>query len=187
MRDLFRGSLVRLCAESPEALAQLDAGWERDSEYHRLADGEPAVLRSVKKTREQLEERIGKLDADYYFFSIRTLADDALVGITMVRVRWSNADGIIGIAIGDRDNWGRGYGTDAMRLIVQYAFMELNLRRVTLGVNAYNPRAIQAYEKVGFIREGVVRGDVKRENQRFDSLEMGLLYEDWLALQGGSA
>jgi RimJ/RimL family protein N-acetyltransferase len=74
-----------------------------------------------------------------------------------------------------------------MRLIVQYAFMELNLRRVTLGVNAYNPRAIQAYEKVGFIREGVVRGDVKRENQRFDSLEMGLLYEDWLALQGGSA
>ncbi len=187
MRDLFRGGLVRLCCESPETLSALDAGWERDSEYHRLADGEPAVLRSVKKTREQLEERIGKLEDDYYFFSIRTLAEDALIGVTMIRVGWVNADGIIGIAIGDRDRWGKGFGTDAIRLLVQYAFMELNLRRVTLGVNAYNTRAIRSYEKVGFVNEGVTRGDVYRENQRYDSLTMGLLREQWLALKDRTA
>ena len=187
MRDLFRGELVCLCCESLETLATLGAGWERDSEYHRLSDGEPAVLRSVKKTREQLEERTGKLEDDYYFFSIRTLAENVPIGVTMVRVGWVNADGIIGIAIGDRDRWGKGFGTDAIRLLVQYAFLELNLRRVTLGVNAYNARAIRSYEKVGFVREGVFRGDVKRENQRFDSLMMGLLHEEWLALKDRAA
>ncbi|OGO21610.1 MAG: hypothetical protein A2Y54_10200 [Chloroflexi bacterium RBG_16_51_16] len=94
---------------------------------------------------------------------------------------------MIGIAIGDRDRWGKGFGTDAIRLLVQYAFLELNLRRVTLGVNAYNARAIRSYEKVGFVREGVFRGDVKRENQRFDSLMMGLLHEEWLALKDRAA
>jgi len=184
MRDLFRGSLVRLCAESPETLAQLNAVWDRDSVIHRLADDAPAVLRSVKKNKEQLEERIGKDVEDYYFFSIRTLAENNMIGVTMIRVDWVNADGIIGIAIGDQANLGRGFGTDAMRLLVQFGFLELNLRRVTLGVNSYNPRAIRSYEKVGFIKEGVFRGDVKRENQRSDSLMMGLLYEEWLALQG---
>ncbi len=185
MRDLFRGKLVRLTGESPETLAGLEMRWQTDTEYHRLADDEPAILWSARKNIRQLEKRIGKEEADYFFFSIRTLDTDALIGVTMLRVDWVDADAIAGIAIGDRLFWGRGYGTDAMRLLVQYAFLELNLRRVTLGVNAFNGRARRSYEKVGFRKEGTYRAGMLRDGQRADSIYMGILHEEWQSLQGG--
>ena len=70
-----------------------------------------------------------------------------------------------------------------MRLIVQYAFLELNLRRVSLGLHAYNERALKSYEKVGFKLEGRMRGEGLRDGVRFDSLWMGILREEWFALQ----
>jgi RimJ/RimL family protein N-acetyltransferase len=66
-----------------------------------------------------------------------------------------------------------------MNLILQYAFTELNLRRVTLDVFEYNPRAIRSYEKAGFRHEGRLRGAILREGKRWDMLFMGILREDW--------
>ena len=63
--------------------------------------------------------------------------------------------------------------------MLRFAFNELNLWRVTLGVYAYNPRAIRSYEKAGFRREGLVRGDCRRDGQRWDSVFMGILREEW--------
>jgi RimJ/RimL family protein N-acetyltransferase len=188
MRDLFRGELVRLTAESPEAQVKLEARWQRDTEYHRLADDEPARMWSEKKHKERFEKRIEESPEDGYFsFSIRTLDTEQVIGVTMLRVDWSNAEAMIGIAIGERDHWGKGYGTDAIQLVMQFAFYELNLRRLTLGVNDYNLRAVRTYKKAGFQKEGVIRGDVQREGRHMDSIYMGLLREEWLARQGGAA
>ncbi len=85
------------------------------------------------------------------------------------------------IALGERKFWGNGYGTDAMRVMLRYAFNELNLSRVGLIVFEYNPRAIRSYEKVGFIPEGRVRGAMLRDGKRWDFLYMGILREEWLA------
>ncbi len=93
---------------------------------------------------------------------------------------WTHSETWLGISIGDREYWGRGYGTDAMRLIVQYGFIELNLRRISLGLHAYNERALKSYEKVGFKLEGRMRGEGLRDGVRFDSLWMGILREEWL-------
>ncbi len=68
-----------------------------------------------------------------------------------------------------------------MRLIVQYGFIELNLRRITVGLHSYNPRALKSYEKVGFKMEGRVRGEGLRDGQRYDGLYMGILREEWMA------
>jgi RimJ/RimL family protein N-acetyltransferase len=92
----------------------------------------------------------------------------------------------VGIAIGERDFWGRGYGTEAMQLVLGYAFLELNLRRVSLALHAYNERALKSYEKAGFKLEGVMRGEVLREGRRTDTLFMGILREEWLQGQAGT-
>ncbi|MCE9645604.1 MAG: GNAT family N-acetyltransferase [Chloroflexi bacterium] len=183
MKDIYRGSLVRLADESPEMMAKAHTQWDRDTEQHRLADSEPAQLWSEKKIKEFLEKR-EKNNSQSFRFAIRTLADDQLIGGVGLWVSsWSHADTWLGISIGDRRYWGKGYGTDAMRLAVQYAFVELNLRRVSLGLHAYNERALRTYQKVGFKLEGRMRGEGLRDGVRFDSLWMGILREEWLAAE----
>ena len=68
----------------------------------------------------------------------------------------------LGISIGEPDCWNRGYGAEAIGLMLDWAFLELNLHRVWLHVYANNPRGIACYEKVGFVREGVLREGVLR-------------------------
>jgi RimJ/RimL family protein N-acetyltransferase len=183
MKDIYRGTLVRLCGESPEVMARAFVQWDRDTEMHRLADSDPAQLWSEKKLKEFIEKDGEKNDRAFRF-AIRTLAEDKLIGAVSLWVNsWTHGDTWLGIIVGDREHWGKGFGTDAMRLIVQYGFIELNLRRITLGLHSYNPRALKSYQKVGFQLEGRTRGEGLRDGVRFDGLYMGILREEWLALQ----
>ena len=75
---------------------------------------------------------------------------------------------------------GRGYGTEAVRLMLRYAFDYLNLERVALAVQADNPRAIRAYEKAGFVHEGRLRREVYRAGKYVDVLMMGILREEFV-------
>ena len=184
MHDLLSGKLVRFTSESPEALAMVDSAWRRDSELHRLWDSDPAAMRSEAtlkrwRTRQFIENGP---DDGYSFFSVRTLSGNEHIGDAMLRVNWPNRDAVLGMGIGDRTHWGRGFGTDALNLLLAFAFAELNLRRVTLGVFAYNRRAVRLYERAGFQMEGVMRGEVRREGQHLDGLYMGLLREEWRAM-----
>jgi RimJ/RimL family protein N-acetyltransferase len=176
--NLLRGELVRLTREEPETLARLESQWLGNSEYYRLLDWEPARQVSSKATQKWIEKQYE--NDDNYNFAIRALADDRLIGgIGLDGVRWTHRDSFIGIGLGDREYWGKGYGTDAMKVILRYAFTELNLRRVTLDVFEYNQRAIRSYEKAGFIVEGRQRGQILREGRRWDVFYMGILREEW--------
>jgi RimJ/RimL family protein N-acetyltransferase len=95
-----------------------------------------------------------------------------------------NGDAFVGIGIGDRELWGKGYGTEAMKLMLRFAFQELNLRRVSLNTFEYNPRAVHSYEKAGFVHEGCERDWLHREGRRWDLIYMGILREEWLASPG---
>ena len=65
---------------------------------------------------------------------------------------YGNAE--LGIQIGDREYWGRGYGRDAVSLLVDFGFRYLGLRRIQLTTNAKNERGIRAFRAVGFVEEG---------------------------------
>jgi RimJ/RimL family protein N-acetyltransferase len=183
MKDIYRGTLVRLSSQSAEDMAKAFVKWDRDTEMHRLADSDPAQLWSEKKIKEFIEKDNEK-NSQAFRFAIRTLTEDKLIGAVSLWVSsWTHSDTWLGIMVGDRDYWGKGYGTDAMRLVVQYGFIELNLRRITLGLHSYNPRALKSYEKVGFKMEGRMRGEGLRDGVRYDGFYMGILRDEWLALQ----
>jgi RimJ/RimL family protein N-acetyltransferase len=186
MKDLFRGELVRLTMEEPDVHTKLETQWQRDSEFNRLADNEPRGMASEKKIKEWTEKQIEQgFKPERYPFSIRTVTDDKLIGFVGLWLNLIHSEAWVGIGIGEREYWGKGYGTDAMKLVVQYAFMELGLQRVSLGLHEYNARALKSYEKVGFRLEGRTRQDVLREGRRTDTLWMGILRDDWLQLQKG--
>ena len=178
--DLFRGDLVRLTSEEPRAMAEAYSRWNQDSEFWRLMASNPPQLVSVKSAEKWLSEHLEPESVKYFSFGIRTLSDDRLVGdIGLDEPNWTNRYSFVGISIGDRQDWGKGYGTDAMRLLLRYAFTELNLQQVSLTVFEYNPRAIRSYQKVGFKEEGRIRGLLHREGQRWDLLFMGILKSEW--------
>ena len=87
-----------------------------------------------------------------------------------------NAD--FGIAI-ERGHWDQGYGTDATRTILRFAFTEMNLHRVSLGVLDYNARARRCYEKCGFREEGRVREHHFHDGRWHDQIMMGILQHEF--------
>lgn len=183
MKNIFQGKLVRLAVESPETMAKSYVKWDLDSEFHRLADNAPAQLWSEKKLKDFVEKSDEKQGDRNFRFAIRTLGDGKIIGGTgLWLLRETLGDAWLGIFIGEREYWGKGYGTDAMRLVVNYGFGELNLRRITLGLHSYNERALKSYQKVGFTLEGRVRGEGMRDGVRYDALYMGILREEWLAM-----
>ncbi len=182
--NLLQGRLVRLTAVEPKELADVVEQWNRDSEYQRLSMLEPANQISVKKLSEWTERDQEKDPPSFYYFGIRTLEDDRLVGSSGLDGNlFPHGEAFVGIGIGERELWNKGYGTDAMLVTLHYAFQELNLRRVTLAVSDFNPRAIRSYEKAGFTHEGRVRGRIQREGRHWDMIFMGILRDEWLARQ----
>ncbi|MBN1304475.1 MAG: GNAT family N-acetyltransferase [Anaerolineales bacterium] len=183
-KDIFTGELVRLSAVEAEQAAKAFTEWSQDSEYQRLLDSEPARLHSAKATKKWIEEELKeKAPPDFFWFLIHRLEDNQILGdITLGSLRWNNREAFIGIGIGDRSHWGKGYGTDAMHILLRYAFTELNLERLSLNVFGYNSRGIRTYEKVGFRVEGRQRQYLLRNNQRYDLIYMGILQEEWMQL-----
>lgn len=178
------GELVKLVAVNPDKDAEKFANWAFDSEYSRLLDTDPARLWSVQKSREWLEKDQTKDSSENILFMIQTREGDHTIGfVGLDGIRWNHGDAYVGIGIGEREFRGKGYGTDAMRVLLKYAFMELNLHRVSLNVFAYNPMAVRSYEKTGFVIEGRQREYLSREGKRWDMVFMGILKDDWIRMQ----
>lgn len=186
MRNLFRGELVRFTLEEPETRVKAEARWQRDTEFNRLADSGPSSLASERKIKEWFDKQAEEgFKPDRYSFSVRTLAEDKYIGFLGLWVNLIHGEAWVGLGIGEREYWGKGYGTDMMKLCLQFAFMELGLERVSLGLHEYNPRALRSYEKSGFRMEGRTRGDIMREGRHSDTLWMGILRDEWLQMQNG--
>ena len=85
----------------------------------------------------------------------------------------------LGISIGEKAYWNRGFGSEAIRILLNEGFYKYNLHRIELRVNARNHRAIKAYEKVGFVHEGTKRESTFRDGEYMDMLVMSVLRPEW--------
>lgn len=177
---VFTGQLVRLVTVNFENDPRLFAQWEQDSEYQRLFYDEFARRYNPAQIRKLLEEEVDAM----HFFVIERLEDGRKIGmVDLSGFNWVVGNAWVGIGIGEREMWGKGYGTDAMRIVLRYAFDELNLRRVTLSVFEVNPRGIASYQKAGFRHEGAIPGAILKAGQRCDLIFMGILRQEWEELE----
>jgi RimJ/RimL family protein N-acetyltransferase len=183
--DLLRGKNVRLTAQDMEQAAAHYFQWSQDAEYMRLVDGDPPVPLSLKATKDVNEREWPEDDPNNIMFLIRASEDDRIIGFANLDyISWPHGDSYMGIGLGDRTCWGKGYGTEALNILLRYAFTELNLHRMTLTVFGYNERAIRMYQRCGFKIEGIVREVLYRDGRRWDLISMGLLRGEWLELNG---
>lgn len=185
----LHGERLRLAAIDLDQDLPAIAAWSRDTEFLRLLQTNTIRPWTVPELKKWIAEDLGDDEPKdtAYAFVIRRLSDDRVLGtLDLMISEWSHRDAWIGIGLGDRATWSQGYGTEAMRLLLRFAFGELNLHRVTLSVFGYNPRAIRSYEKVGFVHEGAQRERLRRDGHRHDLLIMGLLRSEWQAAQGGA-
>ncbi len=179
-RALLQGTLVRLAARDPETDAGSFARWSTDSEYLRLFDADPAYPQPVGAHRKQLEQLAKQTDQFTFLIYPLAPADARPIGLVELDgIAWTHGEGWLGIGLGDRAYWDRGYGTDATRLILGFGFTELNLHRISLTVFDYNARAIQVYRRLGFVEEGRAREFLQRDGRRWDMIFMGLLRSEW--------
>ena len=153
--------------------------WFSDAEMGRhLAVRAPFSLAMEEKWFDQMVEHQGK---DRYMFVI-CLLDGRPIGSTDLReINMEDGHAAFGIAIGEKELWGRGYGTEALRAICDFGFGQLRLERIELDVYAGNPRAQRSYEKAGFTIEGTLRRGHFADGEFVDVLRMALLRDEWKA------
>jgi RimJ/RimL family protein N-acetyltransferase len=119
---------------------------------------------------------------DAYHFVICMRDDGRPVGtIGFFDLNLVNGSVELGITIGEKELWGRGLGTDAVEVLVDFGFGELRLERIMLKVYDYNLRARRAYEKVGFTHEGMERHAAFRAGKYHDVHIMSILRDEWQA------
>ena len=175
----YRGELVRLAAIDPEADAEVFASWFDDPMATRLAGFRPVWPMNRASAQERLEEWVKQAPGGIHF-AVRTIEDDRLVGgIGIMGISPADGNGELGLSIYKQDDWGHGYGREAIALTLRYAFNELNLHRVWLTTNGFNERAMKLYEKLGFRHEGRGREHVLLDGRRWDIVYMGMLRDEF--------
>ena len=175
--NLFAGERVRLTAIEPGDLPAV-ARWYRDSDFMRRLDADIAAPKTEKQVAEFIEEQ--QKSGTGFAFAIRPIDSEDVIGYGALEgILWSQQVTWLTIGIGEAAQRGKGYGAEAMRLLLRFAFDELNLRRVQLTVFSYNESAIRLYERLGFRREGVFREFLQRDGELYDMLLYGLLRREW--------
>ena len=114
------------------------------------------------------------------WFIVALQANDRPIGeagLLRMFPAWRTTD--LSIILGEEDVWGQGYGTEAIHLLLDYAFGYLNFHRVAIGVVGFNERALQFYEKVGFKREGVQRDGYYHDHRYADYVMMSILEDEY--------
>jgi RimJ/RimL family protein N-acetyltransferase len=154
--------------------------WFADAETTRyLAVRAPFSRAMEEKWFDSMLEQQGK---GGYHFVICLLGDDRAIGTAgFHHVNQEDGHASFGISIGEKAEWSKGYGTDALRAICDFGFGQLRLERIELDVYEPNVRAQRSYEKAGFVTEGTLRHAHFSDGTYHDVLRMSLLREEWAA------
>jgi RimJ/RimL family protein N-acetyltransferase len=178
--DRIEGDRVILRRHARENLPAFQR-WYADPEVARLTRYQDGPMRSEEIERFFHARALGP---ESLAMAIHVKATGRLVGsCAFSQLDADNGSVLYHITIGERDAWGRGYGTEATALMLRHAFETLGLHRVALSVFEFNERAIRAYRRVGFTTEGRAREAIRRDGRWWDELSMSILEEDWRAFQ----
>jgi RimJ/RimL family protein N-acetyltransferase len=174
--EALEGELVVLRRHVPENVAAFQR-WYADPEVARLARYQDAPMRADEIDRFFQLRALGHESLTMAIHEQRT---DRLIGsCAFSQVDGENGSAMYHITIGEKDTWGRGYGTETTQLMLDHAFGTLGLHRIALTVFEFNERAIRAYRRCGFLVEGRARESIWRDGRWWDEVAMSVLVTEW--------
>lgn len=154
--------------------------WSRDAEIRGLI-GEVASM--SKTDSEKFLEKV-RADTERAWFMVVVKENDKVIGeaglLRMDRA-WLTTD--VSVIVGEKTEWGKGYGTETIALLLNYAFRHLKFHRVAVGVVGFNERALRFWEKVGFMKEGIQRDGYYYDGKYYDFIMMSILDDEFRELQ----
>ena len=169
---MYQGELVRLRAFER---SDVEAHWGYMNDYATVRGMSSGILYPSSREDEArfLDQQTCYTRGEYQF-AVETL-DGQLIGrCGFTKVDWKNRVAEIGIMIGDKAFRGRGFGADALKLLIRFAGEEMNLHKLKLMVFSFNQQAIACYEKCGFVREGLFKNELWREGAYHDVVALGM-------------
>ncbi len=185
--QLFEGKQIRLGPIDHEKDPEVESCWTHDLSLMRSLSRKPAMplsIAQVKKRYEAIEKEVDE-SKSLFHFTIRSKEEDKLLGFVRLEgIEWNHGTSSLKIAIGDPAERDKGYGGDALMLMLRFAFQELNLHRVSVVIAEDNPGALKFFANNGFVEEVRRRDALMRDGQTWDSIHLGLLRREWLVLIG---
>lgn len=179
---ILEGKKVRLRPLEERDLEHI-MEWINDHEVTRtLLTGRYPMTRQMEK--EWLEARLKKSDTEVNFV-VETLAGTYLGGVNFFRIVAIERHAELGLVIGRKSEWGKGYAREAMALLVDYGFAQLNFNLIYLTVLVHNSKAHKIYQDLGFQDEGRLRQRVYRDGVYHDLFSMSVLRSEWESRRGG--
>jgi RimJ/RimL family protein N-acetyltransferase len=179
--EALTGERVVLRRHVPENLGAFQR-WYSDPEVVRLTRYQDGPMRHDEIDRFFAARALG---TDSLAMAIHLRDTNRLIGTcALSQLDPDNGSALFHITIGEKDAWGRGFGTEATKLMVDHAFNGLGLHRVALTVFAFNERAIRSYRSVGFVMEGRAREAIWRDGRWWDEISMSVLDSEWAMLNG---
>jgi len=182
---LFYGNLICFTPIDREKDPEIESHWTHDPEYMRmvsLAPARPLAPSGVKKKYEAIE-KAAEEGKNSFYFAVRTVpregVESRLAGFVLINwIEWNNGVGNVSLGIGDPKDRCHGYGTEALNMVLRYAFFELNLFRLTAIVPEYNQAALRLFHKAGFVEEVRQRQALSRDGRRWDLIHLGILRQE---------
>ena len=129
---------------------------------------------SIWEEENWIKSQRGGVDGKYNF-AIEDLENKNYIGGCGIQdVNWLTRVATVGIMIGDKGYWGKGYGTDAMKVLISFVFNDMNINKIRLSTFSFNERAIRSYKKCGFEIEGVLKYEIFKEGRYYDEIIMSI-------------
>jgi RimJ/RimL family protein N-acetyltransferase len=174
--EMIEGKKTRLVAISSEYLP-LYKRWINDPE---VADflGTVGFPFSMAEERQWVERTLASGDSGAHF-TILTKSGKPIGNMALMEISYIHRNAQLGIMIGEKSYWNKGFGTDAIATLLDFAFRTLGLHKVELRLNANNKRALTCYKKCGFKLEGKKREQTFHKGEYCDELIMSVLRSDW--------
>ena len=157
--------------------------WSQDTEIRALI-GETASMSQTDS--ERFLKKVYD-DSSREWFVVIVKKDDQVIGeagLLRMDAAWRTTD--VSVIIGEKEEWGKGYGTETILLLLDYAFGHLNFHRVAIGVVGFNEGAIRFWEKAGFRKEGVHRDEYYYDGKYHDFVMMSILEDEFRELHAGA-
>lgn len=172
---MYQGTRVQLKPLEKKHLSKC-VEWLNDPEItENLSFSEPISMEDEERWYEQL-----LMDKSSRVYIIETVEGDYIGNLGLHEIDLHNRKTEMGLFIGDKKLWGKGYGTEAVLLGLRLAFEGLNLNKVFLRTFMNNKRAQKCYEKAGFTKEGILRQDIFKNGKYIDCVVYSVLAEEYM-------